>query len=184
MENFKQYLPWIIGAAIVLFILSRLRSRSVLAPTTQITQTPQPDPYANDRITAFTSLIGLAESETQARQSVTEAATAKDIALREFDITSRNLEIGRELSLRAFDIDLAKSNAYLDALREEINLGFLQRSQDRLAQEKAIQRYYSSRTTSDIIGSISGALGNIFGNRGTIIGTPPTFPRSGFSFGF
>lgn len=67
-----------------------------------------------------------------------------------------------------------------NALRQ-FQLYLMERENDRRLQQGAIDRFYSSRNTGQIIGSISQALGGLFGNQGgSIFGTPPTFPSSGF----
>jgi hypothetical protein len=174
METFKKYLPWIIGGIVLLFVLSRLKTN--LVPQTALTQTPQPDPYAEDRATAFQSLIGLAGIQTQADLQREETAATTSLAI-------RAQEIQRELGLRSFDIESSRINAAYQAALNSANLSFLQREQDRELQQSAIDRAASSRTTGNILNSINTALSGIFGSRGrsgTIFGTPPTFPSGGF----
>jgi hypothetical protein len=175
METFKKYLPWIIGGVVLLFILSRLKTN--LVPQTALTQTPQPDPYAADRATAFQSLIGLAGIQTQADLQREETSFATQLA-------SRAQEIQRELGLKSFDVESSRINAAYEAALRTANLNFLQREQDRELQQSAINRAASSQTTQQILGSINTALSTIFANRGgsnpNVFGTPPTFPKGGF----
>ncbi len=174
METFKKYLPWIIGGVVLLFILSRLKTN--LVPQTSLTQTPQADPYAADRATAFQSLIGLAGIQTQAETQRQETALTTSLA-------SRAQEIQRELGLKSFDVDTQRINAAYQAAINSANISFLQREQDRNLQQSAIDRAYSSQSTQQILGSINTALSSIFGNRGrnpNVFGTPPTFPSGGF----
>ena len=109
--------------------------------------------------------------------------------LRQFDL----LEI---LGLKSEETEIAKTGLqtelakYLQTSRDQsilrqLELQLQQREQDRQLQQGAIDRYYSSRNTGQIIGSISQALSGIFGggNRGSVFGTPPTFPGGGFNFG-
>lgn len=184
METFKKYLPWIIGAIVVLYILRKMTTRTALLPQTQITQTPQVDPFAESRANAFEQLVGLGIAQTQADIARTQAdVEARSIA------TAANLEAKRISS--AFDLESMRiasgetvSLSSLDISRYIANLNFLQRDQDRQLQENAVNRYYSSRNTGNIVGSITQTLGQLLGNRqgGTVFGTPPTFPRFGGFF--
>ena len=166
MEKIKQYLPWIIGAIVVLYIVRKATTRTALLPQTQITQIPQVDPFAEARATAFGQLIGLGIAQTQS------------------DLESKRIDVASDLESKRIASGETVSLSSLDVSRYIANLNFMQRDQDRQVQENAINRYYSSRDTTSIIGSISQALGSIFGNRqgGNIFGTPPTFPRFGGSF--
>ena len=167
MEKIKQYLPWIIGAIVVLYIVRKATTRTALLPQTQITQTPQVDPFAEARATAFGQLIGLGVAQTQS------------------DLESKRIDVASDLESKRIASGETISLSSLDVSRYIANLNLLQRDQDRQLQESAIDRYYSSRNTQAIIGSIGTALGGIFGNRqsgGNIFGTPPTFPRFGGSF--
>lgn len=172
MENFKKYLPWVIGIAIVLFILSRLKGgRTELAPQTQITETAQPDPFAELRGQAFGLLtqLGIAttEAESEYQQGLLRRETALDALKFESDIRSK-----------ALDVDLAKSQLSSDIATRLANLSFLQREQDRQIQQGAIDRYYSSRQTGQILSSVNQALQSVFsgGGRGGISPrTPPIF---------
>lgn len=157
MDKFKQYLPWIIVAAVGLYLINRLRGgRTVLAPQTQFTQTPQPDPFATLRGEGFAELarLGIAsvESETQ---------------------RARDRIVG--------EVEIEKARLSTSSFLQAANIEFLQREQDRRLQKGAIDRYYSSRDTANITSSVNTALSSIFGggNRGTVFGTPPTFPRFG-----
>lgn len=183
MEALKKYAPWIIGAIVVLYIIRKATSRTALLPQTVITETPQVDPFAEARSTAFGQLVELGIAETQS-----------DIARTGFDLESRRIATNANLEAKriasAFDLESKRiasgetiSLSSLDVSRYIANLNTLQRNQDRELQQGAIDRYYSSRNTTSIVGSISQALGNIFGNRqGGSIFTPPTFPRFGGLF--
>ena len=182
----KRYLPWIIGGAIVLFILLRLRGQSTrLVPQTQFTETQQVDQFAESRANAFAGVLqvlGLqieedAETERARIAGIVEAGRAK-IGER---LSARELDFQRELGLKALETDLSKTNILADASRRAAEFDFLSRENDRQIQQSAIDRYYSSRTTGNIIGSVNQALSNIFrpSGSGTIF-TPPTFPRGGF----
>lgn len=168
--DWQKYLPWIIGAAIVLFALSRFRQRTILAPQTQITQTQQTDPYLESRTSAFTSLVELAGV-------ISAQDTAKTVAL-----ARENTQL--TVANRSFDRDIGVAEIAARVQQSLANLNLLSRNQDRELQQSAIDRYYSSRNLDSITGSIATALGGIFGNRsgtGSIFkGTPPTFP--GFTF--
>jgi|SRR6266540_335716 len=166
--DWKKYLPWIIGAAIVLFFLSRMRQRTVLAPQTVVSQTPQTDPYLEARGKAFDSLVALAGIEA-----------AQDTE--RFKST-----VGLTVANKSYDTQISLANIYANAQNYAANLQLFQRNQDRQIQQGAIDRYYSSRNLDSITDSIALTLGNIFGNRsrggGTIFGTPKTFPDMGFTF--
>jgi hypothetical protein len=173
--EWQKYLPWIIGAAIVLFAISRFRSRTVLAPQTQFTQSPNVDPYLDARSTAFSSLVDLS-GEIAAQDTIRAVA-----ALREG--TERlKAKIGLTVANKSYDTQVTIANVYANAANQAANLNFLQRKQDTDLQQRAIDRYYSSRTTDSIVGSIATTLGSIFGNRGGTVfkGTPPIIP--GFTF--
>lgn len=169
MEGFKKYLPWIVVGAVVLFLIRKLGSgRTVLAPQTQFTETAQPDPFAAMRAAAFEQLVGLGIVETQA------------------GVESEKNRLGQAVAFRAQDVELERIGAFERAATRAANLGFLEREQDREGQQRAIDRYYSSRQTSDIVGSITGALSNVFSGRGQgpIFGprTPPINPNFGGFF--
>jgi hypothetical protein len=164
MESIKQYLPWIIGAVVVIYVLRKLTTRTSLLPQTQIVQTPQTDPYAEARSKAFDALIGLGVAQTQGdieRARISEASSLE------------RLRIGAEENINLSALNVQERLA---------NLNFLQRDQDRQLQQNAINRSISAQNTGNIVSSISQAISSIFGNRsggGTIFGTPPTFPRFG-----
>lgn len=171
MESFKKYLPWIIGAAILLYVLSRSRGgQTALAPQTQFIETPQSDPFATLRGEAFGRLVQLGIAETEAeseyQQGLLKRATTLDALRFESDIRSKTL-----------DVDLAKSQLGADIATRLANLNFLQREQDREGQQKAVDRYYSSRQTGGILSSVNQALQTIFSGRGPSVGarTPPIF---------
>lgn len=163
METLKKYAPWIIGAIVVLYILRKMTTRTALLPQTQITQTPQADPFAEARATAFGQLIGLGIAQTQS------------------DLESKRIDVASDLESKRIASGETVSLSSLDVSRYIANLNFLQRDQDRQVQQNAVNRYYSSRTTGDIVGSIGQTLSSIFGGRqsGNVFGTPPTFPRFG-----
>ena len=184
MEALKKYAPWIIGAIILIYVLRKATTRTALLPQTQITQTPQVDPFAETRASAFEQLIGLGIAETQA-----------DIAKSGFDLESRRLATEANLEAKriasAFDLESKRITSgetinlsSLDISRYIANLNFLQRDQDRQVQQRAIDRSFNSVDTRSIVSSVSQALGNIFSNRqgGNVFGTPPTFPRFGGFF--
>jgi len=150
MENFQKFLPWIIGAVVLVYVLRKLTTKTSLVPQTQFVQTPQPDPYAESRAQAFNLLAGLGVAQTQADVEKARIASEEKINLSAVDFQNR----------------LA-------------SLNFFQRNQDIQSQNAAIDRYYSSRNTQSIVGSISQALSQIFGARsgssGAIYRTPPIF---------
>lgn len=163
METFKQYLPWIIGGVVVIYVLRKLTTKTSFLPQTQFTQTEQPDPFTESRSKAFELLTGLGIAQVEA--DVEKARIAETSTLEQ-------LRIGADENVNLSAI----------AVQERLNnLNFLQRDQDRRIQESAIDRYYSSRNTGSIVGSISQAIGQIFGNRqsGNVFGTPKTFPTFG-----
>jgi hypothetical protein len=178
METFKQYLPWIIGAVVVLYVLRKLTTKTSLLPQTQFLQTPQTDPYAEARTKAFELLtgLGIAQVEGDVERSRISETSALERARLASASTLERLRIGAEENVSLSAIQAQQSLA---------NLNFLQRSQDQQIQQSAIDRYYSSRNTGSIVGSITQAIDQIFRNRqgGNIFGTPPTFPSSGFTFG-
>jgi hypothetical protein len=161
--DFKRYIPWIIGGAIVLFILLRLRGQSTrLVPQTQLVESQQVDQFAESRASAFAGLLDVVGLQIGA-----EAETAR-------------ARLQYDLGLKALETDLSKSKVLADAATREAEFTFLSRENDRQIQQSAIDRYYSSRNTSNIVGSVTQALSNIFSNRGGGgIFTPPTFPRGG-----
>lgn len=184
MEAFKKYLPWIIGAVVLLFVLSRLRGGSTeFLPQTEIVQTPQSDPFAALRGEAFNVLaqVGLAQVEAESRyqQGLIERATGLDALRFENEARTRALEFEREIRSKALDVDLEKSRLSTGIAERISNLNFLQREQDRQVQQGAIDRFYSSRNTGNILSSVNTALQSIFSGRrrgGGIFGTPPIFP--------
>jgi hypothetical protein len=165
METFKQYLPWIIGAVVILYVLRKLTTKTAFLPQTQFVQTPQTDPYAEARSKAFELLSGLGIAQIEGdveRARIQETSTLEKLRI------------------------AADENVNLSAIDVQERLGqlnFFQRSQDRELQQGAIDRYYSSRNTGSIVGSISQALSAIFRPNGAGVFTPPTFPKSGFTFG-
>lgn len=166
MDNFKQYLPWIIGAVVLIYVLRKLTTKTSFLPQTQFTQTPQSDPYADARSKAFELLSGLGIAETQAGVEKAKISEASDL---------EKLRIGAEKDINLTGLQFQNRLA---------DLSILQRSQDYQLQQSAIDRYYSSRNSQAIVGSISQALGQIFSGGGkNIFGTPPTFPKTSFDFG-
>lgn len=90
--------------------------------------------------------------------------------------TGLQTELAKYLQETQLDFRRLQEQNYLEQLR----LYFMQREQDRQFQQSAIDRLYSSRNTSNIVGSIAQAVSGIFGGQGSnIFGTPPTFPSSG-----
>ena len=166
METLKKYAPWIIGAIVVLYIVRKATTRTALLPQTQITQTPQVDPFAEMRATAFGQLIGLGIAQTQS------------------DLESKRIDVASDLESKRIASGETVSLSSLDVSRYIANLNFLQRDQDTQLQQKAIDRYYSSRNTGTILSSINQGLNTLFGgNRSVnVFGTPPTFPRFGGFF--
>jgi hypothetical protein len=162
MESIKQYLPWIIGAIVVIYVLRKLTTRTSLLPQTQIVQTPQADPYAEARSKAFDALIGLGVAQTQG--DIERAKIAETSSL-------ERLRIGAEENINLSALNVQERLA---------NLNFLQRDQDRQMQQSAINRTISAQNTGNIVSSISQAISSIFGNRNrNVFGTPPTFPTFG-----
>jgi hypothetical protein len=228
MESLKKYLPLIAIAIAGYFLLRMFKGFSpTILPQTQLTQTPQPDPYAATRLPAFQSLAELAgiqtQAETQSKQIASDLELGKGALqnvtqqqnfqyalgsqgiIAQLQSQLRQLDIAESLGLKSSDTELAKTeletelakylqsaqldynrfaqNSYLQALQ----LNLQQREQDRQLQQAAIDRYYSSRNTGNIIGSISQAIAGIFGGGGgggSIFGTPPTFPSFGGFGGF
>lgn len=165
--DWQKYLPWIIGGVILLYVLTKFKQRTILAPQTQITQTPQIDPYLEARSKAFDSLVGLA---------VVEAAQ---------DTEKFKSAVGLTVANKSYDTQVSLAQIYANAQMYADNLNLFQRNQDRQIQDSAIRRYYSSRNTEAISNSVSQALSSIFGNRrnsNVVFGTPKTFPEMGFSF--
>lgn len=177
MEDFKKYLPWIIGAVVALIVLSRLRGQSTrLVPQTQITESQQVDQFAEPRAGAFMGLLELAGLQIGAEAETERARIAGAVA-------GRAQRFQFDLGLRALETDLSKTSILADAARRTAEFDFLSRENDRQVQQSAIDRFYSSRQTSDIIGSVSQALSGIFGgSRRNTIFTPPTFPSGGGFF--
>lgn len=166
MESVKQYVPWIIGAVVLIYVLRKLTTKTAFLPQTQLIQTPQTDPYAESRSKAFELLSGLAIAQTQA--SVEKNRIAESSAL-------ERLRIGAERDVNLSVIEFQNRLA---------NLNILERNQDRQLQQSAIDRYYSSRNNQAIFGSINQALSSVFQSRtGNIFGTPKTFPQTSFDFG-
>jgi len=202
MEEFKKYLPWIIGAAIVLFILSRLSkgSGATFVPQTQIVQTPQPDPYAQQRADVFSKIIDFAGIESATNAATEQAKQALAVQSQSNILgaitQSKALDVQSGIAANQYNAALASTNAYANALSQQLNLNFLQRQQDIQAQNAAINQYYSSRQNASIAGSISNALARIFQPQGgNVYGTPPIFGfgsgnfdtggfGGGISFGF
>jgi hypothetical protein len=162
MDTLKKYWPWILVAAVGLYLISKLSSRSTaLAPQTQLTETPQVDQYSADRLTAFQSALQLIGLQT------------------EVEGQNERARISGGLTNKALDVDLAKTNLFAQAQNLQSQYNYLSRENDRQIQQNAIDSYYSSRNTQSIIGSINQGLSTIFGNRNSSGGvfTPPTFPR-------
>jgi DNA helicase IV len=166
MEQLKQYLPYIIGGIVLLFVLSRLRggTSTKLVPQTQFVETPQTDPLATLRGDAFSALTSLAGV-------FIESESAKEIA-------RQARESQQFIASKALDVEITKEQLQQRSILQGINLSLLQRENDRQAQQFAIDRTISNQRQSDIIGSVNQALSSIFGTRngGSIFRTPPTFP--------
>lgn len=178
MEALKKYWPYLLIAAVGLYLLSRYSSqRTALVPQTQFMETPQTDPFAESRAGAFRGLLELTGLQIGAEAETERARLASMLA-------ARGQEAQYRLGFRALDTELARTDIIANTSARAAELNFLQRENDRQIQQSAIDRYNSSQRTNAIIGSVGQALGGIFGrlgNRG--IFTPPTFPTGGgFSF--
>ena len=172
--DFKRYRPWSIGGAIVLFILLRLRGQSTrLVPQTQFIESQQVDQFAESRAGAFAGVLQVLGLQIGEEAETERARIAGEVA-------GRAQKFQFDLGLKGLETDLAKTDILADAARRSAEFDFLSRENDRQIQQSAIDRYYSSRTTGNIIGSVSQALSNIFRPSGSgEIFTPPTFPRGG-----
>lgn len=191
MEQLKKYLPYIIVALVGLYLIRKLGSQSTaLVPQTQLIETPQVDPFAESRASAFGGLLQLTGLQIGEEAETERAEIAGRVAIRAQGLAARAQDVQRELGLRALDVDLGKADLFAEASRLAAENNFLARENDRQVQQSAVDRFYSSRRTSDIVGSVSQALEIIFGNRsnrggGSVFGTPPTFPSGGgFGGGF
>lgn len=167
--DWQKYLPWIIGGAILLYFLSKMRQKTLLAPQTQITQTPQIDPYLEARSKAFDSLVALAGIE-----AAQDTEKFKSV-------------VGLTVANRSYDTQISLAQIYANAEMYAANLNLFQRNNDRQIQQSAIDRYYSSRNTQAIAGSVAQVLSSIFGSRGNsniVFGTPKTFPSFDLGYSF
>jgi hypothetical protein len=166
MESLKQYAPWIIGAIILIYVLRKATTRTALLPQTVISETPQVDPFAETRAKAFDVLASLGIAQTQA------------------DLESKRIDVAADLESKRIASGETINLSSLDVSRYIANLNFMQRDQDRQVQQSAIDNYYSSRNTGNILSSINQGLSTIFGRQqsGNVFGTPPTFPRFGGFF--
>lgn len=176
MEKFKQYLPYIIGAAIVLYVVSRMRTKqTILAPQTQMSETLPIDPYAEQRFGIFQGLLDFAKEETKLDFAREQASIDRELAREKNTLEAF-------LSFEAIEAGIERAKISSDSVARLANLEIAQRAQDIEGQRYAIDRYYQTRgnsNTAAIIGSIGQTLGGLFGNR-DIIRTPPTFPTGGF----
>lgn len=181
MEDLKKYLPWIIGAVVVLLILRKLMSggtQQTIVPQTQFVQTPQTDPLAQLRGEAFNQLaqfgLGTIQAETAAYTAQTQSAASTALA-------QTQAQLQYQLANKSLDTQLQQTQLVTDAQAAAADLNLQQRANDIASQNAAIQRYYSSVNQANILGSINTALGTIFGGggggifggSGGIFGTPP-----------
>jgi hypothetical protein len=122
--------------------------------------------------------VQLAGLESQADVQTRQAAAQEQANLLNAAVQSQGIAAQVTTSANTANTALASSNAYINALLQQANLNFLQRQNDLQAQNNAINRYYSSRTSGDIVNSISQALSSIFSptsSSGGVFGTPPIF---------
>jgi hypothetical protein len=125
--------------------------------------------------------LGLANLQNQLRQI--DILETLGLRSEETELAKVGLqtELAKYLQEREFGFKELQERNFL----RELELYFQSREQDRQTQQAAIDRFYSSRNTGNIVGSISQAIGQIFGNRGgNVFGTPPTFPGGGGLGGF
>jgi len=117
-------------------------------------------------------------SDLESRLRGFDIAQRLGLASNETDLAKANLntELAKYLQSQQLSFNMFQQNAYLQALQLQLQ----QRDQDRQLQQAAIDRYYSSRNTGSIIGSISQALAGIFGGGATGGGTFRTPPIFGF----
>lgn len=185
----KKFLPWIIGGIVGLYLLnkflgSRGQTQSAIVPQSQFVQTPQTDPLATLRGQAFEQLtqfgLGTIQAETQAAVAQSQAQLQGVQQQMQFDLANKNL-----------DTQLAQTQITSNAASNAALLNLEQRQNDIAAQQAAVNRYYSTVNTGNILGSVNQALSTLFGvgsggtifggsgNPGGVFGTPPIF---GFSF--
>src|SRR5262245_31465702 len=174
MESFKRYLPWIIVAIVGLFLIRKLSSQTRLAPQTQFTESQQVDQFAESRASAFEGLLQVVGLEIGEEGETERAESAGEVA-------ARAQRFQFDLGLKGLETDLSRTKILADASARAAEFDFLSRENDRQIQQGAIDRYYSSRNTGNIISSVSQALSSFFNrnNRSGGVFTPPTFPRSG-----
>jgi endonuclease/exonuclease/phosphatase (EEP) superfamily protein YafD len=170
-EDFKKYLPWIIGGIVVLLILRKFLSggqtQQAIVPQTQFVQTPQTDPLAQLRGEGFTQLaqFGLGAIQAEAAAATAQAQTAAQTAL-----AQSNANLQYNLANKNIDAQLQQTQIMADAQAAAADLNYQQRANDVASQQAAINRYYSSVNQANILGSVNTALKNIFGGGGGIFG--------------
>lgn len=188
METFKKYLPLIV-IGIVGFILLRMFKGSgapQLLPQTQLTQTPNPDPYAQFRLPAFQSLVEAGTAQIQAQKDIDLANIAKDITrgeqvnfanlergrqVNEFNLTTALYDLQRTLGLRSEDTKLAQTGLqtelakYLQTNQLDFNK-FLQNSYlkelelnfQQREQDRQLQQAAINRSLPSQSGQIIGSI--------------------------
>ena len=124
-----------------------------------------------NRITSSVrELLGLEDLRVRERLGIAGEETARKVSDSQSDL-AKFLQSAQNTQQQFLQ------NAYL----QQLALFYGSREQDRQLQQSAIDRYYSSRNTQGIVGSIGQALSGIFGSGNTgSFRTPPIFGGFGF----
>lgn len=155
-----KYLPWIVVGAIVLYLLTKLKSNVGLAPQTQFQETPQSDPFAQLRGQAFGQLAEAAGEQTrldvalegiksQLQLGLASEQTTREKQTQEFNVAAQGQTFTRDLQaqaqLIAQNLGLERIGLEREQLPLQIDLAkYLQQSQldyNRFVQD----RYFSER---------------------------------------
>jgi hypothetical protein len=178
-EDLKKYLPWIIGAVVVILILRKVmgggaQTTPTIVPQTQLTQTPQTDPLAALRGSGFQQLaqfgLGAIQAESAAQTAAIQAQAQTSLAQTE-------AQLQNQLQNRTLDTQLQQTQLITDAQAQAAYNQNAQQNYNTQQQNAAISAYYNAVNQRNILGSINNALGTIFGGggfgSGNIFTTPP-----------
>jgi hypothetical protein len=175
-EDLKKYAPWLVGGIIVFYVLYKLvggrgaaTAPAPIVPQTQITQTPQTDPFAELRGQAYQQLssFGLGAIQAEAQAAIAQSQAA---------LQAQTLGLQYQLGSQQIDAQTQQAGLLAQAQNYASQQAYAAQQAQAAAQQSAINQYYSMRNQQSILGSVNTALGTLLGGfGGANVFTPPIF---------